>query len=163
MPSRGSESMSAPSGVAPPGVAGLHYELRRWLRLHLYDESGVAAAGIAIYSLADPREVRLSRYIGQTAHPRRRLLQHVRTARLWLPDERPWWVKAPRLRPLYGWIRELYREEGRLPVMIVHAWVEPPRARVAEREQIVACLARELPLLNVAICQMTGADLPAAP
>jgi hypothetical protein len=166
--SRRSESTSAPSGVvpsgvAPSGVAGLQYELRRWLRLHLYDESGVAPAGIAIYSLADPREVRASRYIGQTAHPRRRLMQHVRTARLWLPDERPWWVKAPRLRPLYGWIRELYQQEGRLPVMIVHTWVEPPQARLAEREQIVACLERELPLLNVAICQMTGADLPAAP
>jgi len=124
------------------------------LHLQLYDESGVAPAGTAIYSLADPREVRVSRYIGQTAHPPRRLLQHLRTARLWLPDETPWWVRAPRLRPLYHWIRELHREERRLPVMVVHAWVEEPEAHLAEREHIGRCLEQQLPLLNVAICQM---------
>ncbi len=154
MPSRGSGTSS---GLSP----GLQSELRRRLRLHLYDESGVASAGTAIYSLADPREVRASRYIGQTTHPRRRLMQHVRTARLWLPDEMPWWVEAPRLRPLYGWIRELHQREGRLPVMIVHAWVEARHAQLAERERILACLERQLPLLNVAICQMTCADSPA--
>jgi hypothetical protein len=51
---------------------------------------------------------------------RRRLRLHVRTARLWLPEETRWWVKEPRLRPLYGWIRELYQQDGRLPMMIVH-------------------------------------------
>lgn len=35
----------------------------------LYDDSRLAPAGIAIYSLADPRELLLSRYIGQTAAP----------------------------------------------------------------------------------------------
>ena len=66
------------------------------LHLYLYDESGVTPAGTAIYSLADPREVRVSRYIGQTAQPARRLMQHLRTARLGLPDETHWWVAAPR-------------------------------------------------------------------
>jgi len=122
------------------------------LHLYLYDESGVTPAGTAIYSLADPREVRVSRYIGQTAQPARRLMQHLRTARLGLPDETHWWVAAPRLRPLYQWIRELHREEGRLPVMVVHAWVEAEQAQPAERAHIRVCLERQLPLLNVAIC-----------
>ena len=150
MASRRSES---PLGSSP-AAAALQRELRRRLHLHLYDESGATPAGAAIYSLADPREVRVSRYVGQTAHPARRLMQHLRTARLWLPDETPWWIEAPRLRPLYQWIRDLYREEGRLPVMVVHAWVEAQDAERAERDRIRICLERQLPLLNVAICQM---------
>src|SRR5215831_31845 len=110
--------------VTSSAAAALRRELRRRLPLQLYDESGVTPAGTAIYSLADPREVRVSRYIGQTAQPSRRLMQHLHAARLWLPDETPWWIKAPRLRPLYRWIRDLYGEEGRLPVMVVHAWIE---------------------------------------
>ena len=141
-----------------PSAAALQRELRRRLQLHLYDESGVTPAGTAIYSLADPREARVSRYIGQTAQPPRRLMQHLRTARLWLPDETPWWITAPRLRPLYHWIRDLYSQEGRLPVMVVHAWVEAQDAQRAERKHIRVCLERQLPLLNVAICQMTGVD-----
>jgi hypothetical protein len=153
VPSSGSESLSTLFRPLP----GVEHELRRRLRLHLYDESGTTPAGTAIYSLADPRAVRVSRYIGQTAHPPRRLMQHVRTARLWLPDETPWWVRAPRLRPLYTWIRELHQQEGRLPVMVVHAWVEEQHAHLAEREHIRSCLEQQLPLLNVAICQMAGA------
>ena len=148
--------MSAPSAAA----ADLPHSLRWRLCLHLFDESAAPSAGTAIYSLADPRSVRLSRYIGQTAQPRRRLLQHVHTARLWLPDEKPWWVRAPRLRPLYGWIRQLYQQEGRLPVMVVHDWVEAQQAHAAERARILACLEQQLPLLNVAICQMRCADSP---
>ena len=138
--------MSASAGAA----ADWAYALRWRLRLHLCDESGAAAEGTAIYSLADPRSVRVSRYIGQTAQPRRRLLQHVRVARLWLPDETPWWVRAPRLQPLYGWIRELYQQEGRLPVMVVHEWVKADQAHASERARILACLEQQLPLLNVA-------------
>ncbi len=81
--------------------------------------------------------------------PRRRLLQHLGTARLWLPDELPWWVPSPRLRPLYQWMRELYRDGGRLPVMVVSAWVGKAEARLAERVHIEQCLERALPLLNV--------------
>jgi len=136
-----------------PAAADLERQLGRRLRQHLYDESGTNSEGIAIYSLADPREARASRYVGQTAHPRRRLMQHVRTARLALPDETPWWVRKPQLRPLYSWIRELYAEHGRLPVMLVHAWVQPEDAHRAERERICAALEQRLPLLNVAICQ----------
>ena len=154
MPSRCSES-NQPAGSSPAAWPGT---LRRRLRLHLYDESGVTPAGTAIYSLADPREVRVSRYVGQTAQPLRRLMQHLSTARLWLPDETPWWVKAPQLRPLYQWIRELHSQEGRLPVMVVHAWVDPPDARRAERDHIRVCLERQLPLLNVAICQVAGVE-----
>ena len=90
MRSRRIESPIGPSAAA----AALQRELRRRLHTHLYDESGVTPAGTAIYSLADPREARISRYIGQTRQPARRLMQHLRTARLWLPDETPWWVEA---------------------------------------------------------------------
>jgi hypothetical protein len=153
MASRHSATLIARSAAA----VALQHELRRRLHLFLYDDSGVTPAGTAIYSLADPRAARVSRYIGQTAQPARRLMQHLRTARLWLPDERPWWVKAPRLQPLYCWIRELHAQEGRLPVMVVHAWVEAQHANRAERDQIRGCLEQRLPLLNVAICQMTVA------
>jgi hypothetical protein len=141
-------------------TAAVQHELRRRLRLHLYDESGVTPAGTAIYSLADPRDARTSRYVGQTTQPHRRLMQHVCAARLWLPDAMPWWVEAPRLQPLYGWIRELYYGEGRLPMMIVHSWVDAEHAQLAERERIRLCLERQLPVLNVAICHFDAADEP---
>lgn len=129
-------------------------QLRKHFRGHvgvqLYDDSGVAAQGIAIYSLSDPRDIRAARYIGQTSAPRRRLLQHLNTAMLWMPDDKPWWVKSPKMRPLSEWIRELYRDELRLPVMVVTAWVPTILdARVAERAEIYACLERRLRLLNV--------------
>ena len=118
------------------------------LAAQYYDESGSAPDGVAIYALADPRDARAVRYVGQSADPRRRLAQHVRAARLELPDERPWWVSSPRLRPLYEWIRELYADGARLPVMVVRAWVAPAQARGAERGHICECLRRGLPLLN---------------
>ena len=130
------------------------FELARHIRRHiaaeLYDESGVPPAGIAIYALSDPRDLRRLRYVGQTINPSRRFLQHLSTARLWLPDDRPWWIKSPKLRPLYLWIRDLYRDEFRMPTMVISGWVEGLRdARLAERSRIYECLARQLPLLNV--------------
>jgi hypothetical protein len=129
-------------------------ELARHIRQHvareLYDDSGLGPVGTAIYSLSDPRDLRLTRYIGQTSAPRRRFLQHLSTARLWLPEETPWWVRQPRLRPLYEWLRELYRQEQRLPTMVIHSWVDTTHsARLAERARIIAALANALPLLNV--------------
>jgi hypothetical protein len=139
-------------------------ELTRRIRHHvareLFDDSGLAAVGTAIYSLADPRELRLTRYIGQSSAPRRRFLQHLSTARLWLPEERPWWVKQPRLRPLYDWLRDLYAQEQRLPTMVVHSWVETTHsARLAERARIMAALANDLPLLNVER-ELLGRQMP---
>jgi hypothetical protein len=130
-------------------------ELARRIGRHvdreLFDDSRLLAPiGTAIYSLADPRELRLIRYVGQTAAPRRRFLQHLRTARLWLPDELPWWVLQPKLRPLYEWIRELHRDGERLPTMVIHSWAETQKAaRHAERTWIHESLAKQLPLLNV--------------
>lgn len=132
----------------PLDKAELTRQLRRRLLSHLCDDTGVAPSGVAIYSLSDPRELRALRYVGQSAAPRRRLLQHISAARLWLPDEIPWWVRSPKLRPLYGWIRQLFRDEGRLPVLVVQQWVEPSRARLAERLRIYECLQSQLPLLN---------------
>ena len=123
--------------------------LQTRLNAQLYDDSGVARGEVAIYALSDPRDLREIRYVGQTRAPGRRLRQHLSTARLWLPEQTPWWVKSPRLRPLYEWIRELHRDGERLPVMVICAWVEATRARTAEREHICACLERQLPLLNV--------------
>jgi hypothetical protein len=111
--------------------------------------SGAAAQALtAIYALADPRDLRAVRYVGQTRSPARRYLQHITTARLWLPDETPWWIESAKLRPLYAWLRELYRDDGRLPAMIVEQWVDTARARAAERSRIADCLVRRLPLLN---------------
>jgi hypothetical protein len=116
----------------------------------IYDDSGVPPLGTAVYSLSDPRDLRDARYIGQTGNPRRRLLQHLSTAQLWIPDERPWWMKSPRLRPLSQWIRTLYADERRLPIMLVHQWLDTEtQARIAERSRIFACMESRLSLLNV--------------
>ena len=141
------------TGAGGPSVESPD-RVRRRLRLHaamhLYDDSGAASEGLAIYTLSDPRDVRNVRYVGQTRSPRRRFLQHLNHAQLWLPDERPWWIKQPKLRPLYTWIRALYRDECRLPVMIVTAWAPTvAAARVIERARIFEYLALKSPLLNV--------------
>ena len=127
--------------------------------MQLYDACGEPSQGVAIYSLSDPRDLREIRYIGQTSAPRRRLLQHLREARLHLPDAVPWWVPSPRLRPLYEWIREMYHDGGRLPIMLVAAWVEPAQARLAERAEICRCLERQMPLLNFELARLGGRRL----
>jgi hypothetical protein len=126
----------------------------------LYDDSHLEPAGIAIYSLADPRDLRLIRYIGQTAAPRRRFLQHLRLARLWMPDEIPWWIQQPKLRPLYEWLRELHCDEGRLPTMVIHSWLGTrTAARLAERARIREALIQRIPLLNVE-GELPGGQMP---
>ncbi len=134
--------------------------VRRHVREQLYDESGMSTHGVAIYILSDPRSLRDVRYVGQTSSPARRFLQHLKTARLWLPDDVPWWVQSPKLRPLYNWIRELYTDEYRLPVMVVSAWADSVReARVAERALIVECLRERRRLLNVEM-EILGRQIP---
>jgi hypothetical protein len=130
-------------------------------RSHVHDETGGRAAGAtAIYSLADPRDVRGARYVGQTRDPRRRFAQHVLTARLWMPDETPWWVRSPKHRPLYVWIRALHRDGGRLPIMWIEEWVEPgAQPLVAERAAMMRLLAAGAALLNVEASRI-GAQLP---
>jgi hypothetical protein len=130
--------------------AQLAHRIRQHVGRELYDDSRLEPVGTAIYSLADPRDLRLTRYVGQSAAPRRRFLQHLRTARLWMPDEIPWWIPQPKLRPLYDWLRELHRDEERLPTMVIHTWVQTTQAaRLAERARIYELLAQRLPLLNV--------------
>ena len=95
-----------------------------------------------------------------TRDPRRRFAQHVRTARLWLPDEVPWWVRSPKHRPLYVWIRALNRDGGRLPFMWIEEWVEPGGdALAAERAAIMRLTAEGAALLNVETSRL-GAQLP---
>jgi len=142
--------------------AQLAHHIRTRLGSSVVDVSDVEPVGVAIYCLADPRDVRQVRYVGQTLLPQRRYLQHLSTARLWLPAQVPWWIKSPKLRPLYDWIRELHQQELRLPLMMVTRWVENVRvARVVEREQIYAHLARHMPLLNVEQ-ELGGRQLPLA-
>jgi hypothetical protein len=87
-------------------------------------------------------------------------MQHLRMARLWLPDEIPWWVRLPQERPLYEWLRALYRDEGRLPFMRVAEWLAPSAdSRAAERAAIMELLAQGESLLNVEARQL-GAQLP---
>lgn len=131
-----------------PTKVQLTRRYRQHVDTELFDESKASACGVAIYRLTDPRALRDARYVGQTRQPRRRFLQHLQTARLWLPDDLPWWVSSPKLRPLYEWIRQLYREGARLPTMIVCDWVSA-NGRAAERGEICACLARQQHLLNV--------------
>jgi hypothetical protein len=138
-------------------------ELERYVRsrvvAHLYDEARESRGSAAIYTLSDPRDVAAVRYVGQTLAPRRRFLQHLGTARLWLPDETPWWIRSPKYRPLYTWIRALYRDQARLPVMIVRARVEESSARAAERTLINECLIGRCALLNVE-AETGGPQLP---
>jgi hypothetical protein len=123
---------------------------RDHVRTQLYDDSGTTARGIAIYSLSDPRDIRNVRYVGQTGAPGRRFFQHLNAAKLWLPEEMPWWMAHPKMRPLSEWIRALYRDECRLPTMLINEWVRSvTHARVAERRRIHECLEQRLVLLNV--------------
>lgn len=123
--------------------------IRSRLDAHLVNDTD-GQGGVAIYTLSDPRDLRCVRYVGQTRSPRRRFLQHLQTARLWLPEHVPWWFASPQLRPLYDWIRELHRDEYRLPVMLVTGWTDSVRAaRVAERELILKHLGENQQLLNV--------------
>jgi hypothetical protein len=134
--------------------------LRAAARALVHDAERAVAGATAIYTLADPRDVRCPRYVGQTRDPRRRFAQHVSSARVWLPDEAPWWVRSPKYRPLYDWIRALYRDDGRLPFMWVTEWIDPAAdALVAERAAIMRLLSQGAPLLNVE-ARSVGAQLP---
>jgi hypothetical protein len=137
-------------GITSTSGAQLKSRWRVHAHRQLYDDLADEAKGWAIYTLSDPRDLREVRYVGQTAAPRRRFLQHLNHAQLWLPDERPWWIKQPKLRPLYAWIRDLYADGDRLPVMVVTEWLASlAEARTAERAQIYQCLAGRRSLLNV--------------
>lgn len=122
--------------------------IRSRIESHIVDVSGAAPGDAAIYTLSDPRDIRTVRYVGQTSGPRRRYCQHLGAAKLWLPDEVPWWIKRTEMRSLYQWIRNLYREERRLPVMVVTAWANATEALAKEREFICEHLQRQSPLFN---------------
>ena len=129
-------------------------ELARYVRAriasHLYYTTRDTARAAAIYTLSDPRDVADARYVGQTSAPRRRFLQHLAAARLWLPGETPWWIRSEKYRPLYAWVRDLFADDRRLPVMVVRCWVEDTRdARAAERALIRDCRIEHRALLNV--------------
>lgn len=145
---------------APATRLQLSRLLRRRAGSHLVDDSATPPLAFAIYTLSDPRDVRDVRYVGQTAAPRRRLLQHLNHARLWLPDDTPWWIRSPRLRPLYQWIRSLHGDGGRVPFMVVTRWcIDLPGARAMERALIHEHLAKGRPLFNVEY-ETQGGQLP---
>lgn len=129
--------------------AGFSLQVRRRLPLMLMDDCSDVAGDFAVYTLSDPRDVRDVRYVGQTRAPPSRYRQHVNKACPWLPDDMPWWFKAPKDRPLHEWIRALHRDGGRLPVMIiVSRCTELRAARAAERALIFQCLEQGLPIFN---------------
>jgi hypothetical protein len=147
-------SVDGDEDVSPALPPLPRWELGRHIRARLpgliADASGAPPGAFALYTLADPRDLRRVRYVGQTRAPQRRLQQHLQTARLSLPDEVPWWFAAPGLRPLYEWIRALHREDYRLPAMLIIDWKESiAAARLAERELILHYLAANHELLNV--------------
>jgi hypothetical protein len=130
----------------------MQYEISRRVRsriaAHTLVVTDTEPNEAAIYALADPRDLEQVRYIGQTRSPRSRFLQHMNEARLWLPDEVPWWVKSPQLRPLYHWIRQLYADEQRMPIMMIVAWTQAALARQEEGRHIREYLRHQIPLLN---------------
>jgi hypothetical protein len=128
--------------------AALAHRVRAAKAYNIIDQTGTDPGEVAIYALSDPRDVEAVRYVGRTRSPEARFSQHINTARLWLPDQLPWWISRPELRPLYTWIRTLYADGSRLPVMIVVGWTTAPLAKSDERRFIAAYLARGLPLLN---------------
>jgi hypothetical protein len=150
------------SAVTAPAVSLSQVQVSRLIRarldLLLVDDSSTAPQEAAIYTLCDPRDLRCARYVGQTRSPRRRLLQHLNGAKLWLPDELPWWVKDPELRPLYDWIRGLFRDGFRLPIMIIREWSSCAAARSQERQRIMEGLANGESLFNVE-ARLTGSQL----
>jgi hypothetical protein len=128
-------------------------------RMHVYADAS-SASGTAVYTLADPRDLRSPRYVGQTRDPHARFAQHVRAARLWLPDGAPWWIRSPKHRPLYAWIRSLHEDGGRLPFLRVEEWVPADAdALVAERAAMMRWLARGAALLNAEALKL-GPQLP---
>lgn len=143
--------MSTASGSHDEALVASTLLIRRHVDHELYDESGEPSpAGIAIYSLSDPSDLSTFRYIGQSAAPRRRLFQHLNAARFSMLTDRPWWIRDLTLRPLYEWIRAMYREDVRMPTMVIWEWTDSSGiARVAERARICDGLARGLPLFNV--------------
>jgi hypothetical protein len=121
----------------------------RQCSLHnIVDQTGTERGEVAIYTLCDPRDIEDVRYVGQTRDPVARFAQHVNAARLWLPDELPWWIRRELLRPLYEWIRALYGDGGRLPVMFVVGWTTAELARRDERRFVRSFVWDDLPLLN---------------
>jgi hypothetical protein len=158
-------SLRARTDLAIAPKEQLARRLRAAVRSHIHGASNGAAGWTALYTLADPRDVRCARYVGQTRHPRRRFAQHLNTARLWLPDDAGTeegidWVAAPEHRPLYAWIRALHSDGGRLPFMWVVEWLEPAADRLAaERAAIMTLLAQGAELLN-AEARGLGAQLP---
>ncbi len=141
---------STDAHVIPESEARIAIARRlRIARIHnIIDQTDGASGDVAIYALSDPRDVQAARYVGQTRNPASRFTQHVNMARLWLPDELPWWIERPELRPLYTWIRALYGDGGRLPVMFVVGWTTSLLARSDERRFIASYLTGGLPLLN---------------
>src|SRR5689334_11622250 len=133
--------------------------VRARLTESIHDESDCEPQEFAVYTLSDPRAVREVRYVGQTRAPAQRLWQHVNTARLWQPDEVPWWFKSPALRPLYEWIRQLYGDGRRIPCMIIVDWLPTlADARARERTSIYELHAKHS-LFNVE-CARLGQTIP---
>lgn len=122
--------------------------LRRCRMHNIIDQTEGELGEVAIYTLSDPRDVQEVRYVGQTRNPLSRYSQHINAAKLWLPDEMPWWVKREELRPLYTWIRTLHAEDQRLPMMFVVGWTSRELARSDERRFVRTLVVEHLPLLN---------------
>jgi hypothetical protein len=134
--------MQAPFSPLPTPLAGGVVRQRlRQQRAQLVCDVATAlpdgSAGVALYLLSDPRTVRAVRYVGQSRAPVRRYTQHVHAA--CLPQtlqQAPWWLREPRLLPLYQWIRALYADGGRLPFMLITERA-PSVAAARGREQLL--------------------------
>lgn len=129
--------------------AEIALRLRRQLPALICDDSDGERAGVALYTLSDPRDVRAVRYVGQSRAPLRRYRQHVRAACLALDARAPWWIRQPDLGPLHAWIRALHADGGRLPFMLITQWVPSvAAARLLEQSLITSHRMAGCPLLN---------------
>lgn len=80
------------------------------------------AGQVAIYYLVDPRKPDLVRYVGQSATPRVRHLQHCAET---CASRKGHWIES-------------LRAAGIMPQMVIAEWVESDRANERERELIKA-------------------------
>jgi hypothetical protein len=104
--------------------------VRRQIDSHLVDWSGKRAGTFAVYGLTDAPDSDPIDYIDITVNPQRRLLQHWMAARLWQSQRSADRITSSTLRPLCHWIRDLYEQQQRLPVMVIYEWL--PNLAAAE-------------------------------
>lgn len=90
---------------------------------HILDLSPKRSGAFAVYGLAEDGNRERVQYLDFTVNPQRRLLQHWMSPRLWLSRRAADRITSSTLQPLCHWIRALYEQKQRLPVMAIYEWL----------------------------------------